>query len=302
MKKFLFLFLCLTSFIIFVSCSKEQYNILYDLDGGTCSNLITSFEYGDEIILPTPFKENYEFVGWYEKDTLITEINENRDYNLKALWNKNIFYITYDLDGGSCDDLTYSFSKNNFIELKEPKRLDYKFLGWFEEDVLITEINENRDYNLKALWNKNIFYITYDLDGGSCDDLTYSFSKNNFIELKEPKRLDYKFLGWFEEDVLITEINENRDYNLKAKWEEIKVHSIYLNHYLDFGIYSFKLSKNFPTDLGTRSVIKGDEHQYNDIEFYNKIENYNDYDYYFQFSFVTSEFFNGVNDYCDFVV
>ena len=65
----------------------KEYKISYDLDGGTCNDLVTSFKENDEVKLPTPTKEGYKFLGWYDGDTQITKI-ENKDYELKAKWEK----------------------------------------------------------------------------------------------------------------------------------------------------------------------------------------------------------------------
>ena len=78
---------------------KNKYVINYNLDGGTCSNLITSFEYNDEVILPTPTKENQEFLGWYQGSTKVTKIT-NKNYSLIAKWGDIKYEVNYDLDGG----------------------------------------------------------------------------------------------------------------------------------------------------------------------------------------------------------
>ena len=68
------------------------YKIYYNLDGGVCDNLITSFKYGESVTLPTPTKEGYEFVGWYENFTLIETI-ENDNYHLLARWEKESYEV-----------------------------------------------------------------------------------------------------------------------------------------------------------------------------------------------------------------
>ncbi|MBO4666771.1 MAG: InlB B-repeat-containing protein [Bacilli bacterium] len=66
---------------------EVKYNITYDLDGGAASNMITEFTDSTTVTLPTPTKEGYKFLGWYDGETLITSL-ENKDYNLKAKWEK----------------------------------------------------------------------------------------------------------------------------------------------------------------------------------------------------------------------
>lgn len=68
------------------SQTQTTYKITYDLDGGACDGLIESFENYSSVTLKTPILENHNFLGWYEGETLIERISENRDYNLKAKW------------------------------------------------------------------------------------------------------------------------------------------------------------------------------------------------------------------------
>ena len=37
------------------------------MNGGTIENNITEYTYGNEVVLPTPEKEDYNFIGWYAK-------------------------------------------------------------------------------------------------------------------------------------------------------------------------------------------------------------------------------------------
>ena len=62
-----------------------EYTIVYDLDGGSCSNLIETFKHNDEVTLPIPTKEGHLFKGWYQEDSLVESIT-NQNYNLKAKW------------------------------------------------------------------------------------------------------------------------------------------------------------------------------------------------------------------------
>ena len=49
-------------------------NIVFDLDGGICDNLPTTYEEGKELVLPTPTKDGYDFLGWEYNGTVITVI------------------------------------------------------------------------------------------------------------------------------------------------------------------------------------------------------------------------------------
>ena len=121
--------------VIVLEKEKTEYTISYELDGGSCDELITSFKDGDKITLPTPQKEGYDFVGWFEKDVEVTTI-ENKNYILTAKWIKNVFEIEFDTDGGLLPESfekIIKFSKDEKVELPVPTKENYVFLGWFED-------------------------------------------------------------------------------------------------------------------------------------------------------------------------
>ena len=65
---------------------KAKYTISYNLDGGSCDNLVLEFEEDDFPTLPEPVKDGFNFLGWYEGETKVTEINANKNYELVAKW------------------------------------------------------------------------------------------------------------------------------------------------------------------------------------------------------------------------
>ena len=79
-----------------------EYTISYDLDGGTCEGLVETFTDPAAVTLPTPTKEGFEFLGWYdanaaEKVYLTGEIEIADNMNLKAEWG---YKVELDLNGG----------------------------------------------------------------------------------------------------------------------------------------------------------------------------------------------------------
>lgn len=68
----------------------NTYTISYDLDGGECDTLVEEFEEGKFPTLSTPTKEGFNFLGWFEGETKVERISENRNYNLKASWKEKV--------------------------------------------------------------------------------------------------------------------------------------------------------------------------------------------------------------------
>lgn len=97
MKKTLILFMCVFIFSFF-GCSKivknGEYKITYEFNGGaTTEDYSTSFNKPDDIVLPTPTKEGYVFVGWVSDSIFISEF-EKKDYVLTATWIEPTDYET----------------------------------------------------------------------------------------------------------------------------------------------------------------------------------------------------------------
>jgi len=141
-----------------------------------------SYQFGKGLAtLPTPVKEGYDFLGWYEGDALVTSISDTRTgkVTLTAKWEKKAetkeYNIIYNLDGGTLpEDAVTKFVGGVGLEtLPTPTREGYKFLGWFIGEELVTSISKDAaaDVTLDAHWEKipetQEFNITYDLDGGS---------------------------------------------------------------------------------------------------------------------------------------
>ena len=206
---------------LYAQFSERDYIIQYNLDGGTCNDLVESFRDPSKVVLPIPTKDGYKFVGWYDTNNLDEKIEnlESKDYTLTAKWQK-LYYVTYDLDGGICDNLISEFSEE-INNLPIPVKEGYEFLGWYliSSDEKVENL-ELRNYTLTAKWQKKIYFATYDLDGGSCDNLIYEFYDQINI-LPIPVKEGYEFIGWYlvDSDTKV-EIFELKDYSLVAKWEK----------------------------------------------------------------------------------
>ena len=153
----------------------HNYSITYNLYGGNNSDSNPSvYTLMDTIVLATPTKAGYTFMGWYtdaEFKNSISEINGTAltDYNLYAKWLANEYEITFDYDGGENCPTVYFYDGENLIRKEElfigkkllyfvPEKIDYIFGGWYT-DKDCTNLFEfdgeiSQDIALYASWIK----------------------------------------------------------------------------------------------------------------------------------------------------
>ena len=125
-----------------------SHNITYNLDGGTNNELNpSSYVEGEEVILKEATKEGYKFIGWYIGETKVTSISPEakEDIELTAKWEKikEKYQITYILNGGTNNASNPStYEEGEKVILKEATKEGYKFLGWYKDGELVTEVKE----------------------------------------------------------------------------------------------------------------------------------------------------------------
>ena len=139
------------------------------------------------------------------------------------------YVITFNSNGGNkLIDITFGYGNTN-INLPQPKKDGYNFIGWFENDVLVESITEYKDYYLTAKWETIIYTITYEnLNDVTNDNPTEYTIESDTIILIDLECPGYIFLGWtYEgqtEPIKNVEIKTGStgDKSFTANWEKIK--------------------------------------------------------------------------------
>ena len=204
----------------------ENYSIEYILNGGELNNRINSYTVEDNVILPTASKDGYKFIGWTEaqSDDLFTVIKEGTIGNktLYAQYELAVYQITYEgLTEDELENLTNPQQYNleqEIILINLSNRVDEDndeseiFIGWEEDNKIITSIEKGSkgDKILTAKWEQAEpikYTITYDLKGGKNSTNPETFTKFEEINLEEPQKDGYKFIGWTVEETDTPVIN-----------------------------------------------------------------------------------------------
>lgn len=190
-----------------------SYTLMFDTDGG--SNIDTAtFKVGDkiELELTPPTKDGYIFIGW---EPSMPTIMPAHHVTLKATWEPNSYSITFDTEGGSSiDPLTLPYLEG-LPEIEVPTKEGYIFGGW---DITLPDIMPLNGLNVKAIWTKASYTVTFDTDGGSkIDPIVLAYEENIYAPL-EPTKPGYIFIGWDKE---LPDTMPAHDVYLKAVWERI---------------------------------------------------------------------------------
>ena len=231
---------------LYAKWKLATYSINFNSDGGTNIETINYTLYSDDIILPTPEKEGYNFLGWYSERGWLYKAIKSGDYgdlNLTARWALKKYQVVFD-----CIENPVVFEHGNLPILPIPEKEGYNFLGWYENDVLVETLAENRDYNLVAKWEIKEYTVNINTNDGITENKTINFIHGEIPTLDIPTKEWHNFLGWYDNDVLVEELT-NKDYNLVGKWElkEIKYNATTSNKKIDvyvIGGTTYKIMSN----------------------------------------------------------
>ena len=233
---------------IFVIETPNVYTITYELDGGILDGTQkTSYTVEDaDYTLPTPTKDGFDFLGWYEDGTEVTVLDtaDVEDKTYTAKWeeiSETVYTITYELGGiGEMPAeawTEYKTSQLAYTLLSPGNTETHMFVAWYDNAEFtgspVTVIAEGTTGDLKfyAKWEEipeDAYTITYVTNGGTLDGTqktSYTASQLPY-DLPVPQKGEVPFLGWYEDEactgeavtVLAAGSTGNKTYY--AKWQE----------------------------------------------------------------------------------
>ena len=165
------------------------------------------------------------------------------DVSVKALFQLEVYNLTFDLDGGYWENnvnpnMTYTvevFTMDTSLkDFPTPSKDNYIFIGWTgpgyteptKDGIIPKGATGDRKYT--AHWQPEPYTITYNLNGGSLPEgltnpATYTIETETFT-LNNPTREGYYFLGWtdgnsstLQRTVTITKGTKD-DKSYTARW------------------------------------------------------------------------------------
>ena len=222
--------------LIFVACGEKPpvYHTVSFNSNGAEEYQSRAIAHNDQVIEPVvPTRIGYSFLGWYKgEDKWNFETDKvTESFTLSAKWKRITFNVKFNSNGGSAVEEQVVESGNFAIKPQDPTKQDSRFIGWYHgNDEWLFNINRVTDYiTLVAKWEDYPTYtVEFNSDGGTSIPYQYVIEGHKATEPTSPTRENFKFLGWYDGDVLwnfnANTINGNT--TLTAKWEAMPTFTV----------------------------------------------------------------------------
>ena len=244
------------------------YTIDFDTNGGlpTLSSIDYTIE-SDSFTLQEITKAGYTFDGWYNGETKVTEITTGTYGNmtLVAKWTADLYTISYDLaDGVNSPENPTSYTiESGLITLKDPTRVGYTFVGWYNGEQLVTTIDSNtlENISLTAKWTVNSYKLTFDVDG-NLTEKNFKYGES-VTAIENPTKVGHTFVGWSEE---LPETMPANDITVEAKWE---INSYDITYDLAGGVNNSENPTTYTIESGLITLKNPTREGYTFVGWYN---------------------------------
>ena len=191
---------------LYAHWTAKTFTVTLDPNGGTLpegASATMTVTYGQQYgTLPTPTKEGYGFLGWYNGQTKIensTTVALTEDVTLTAQWGVMAYSIEYYIDDILDPVATQNYNYGQTIVPYTYVKEGYDVSDWvvFPRGSL-PETMPARSLAVSATTTPHTYTITYKLDGGTVETAnptTYTIESDTFT-LNNPTKTGYTFAGW----------------------------------------------------------------------------------------------------------
>ncbi len=186
--------------------------------------------------IPTPVKEGYDFVGWYDNangtGTALKTLPAYYDGTVYAIW-KIQDDVKWELHGGYIVGVTLPGRISDApYTIPTPSRNMHVFLGWYDNEAgtgtPLTVLPVGYKGTVHATWREA--QITWVLNGGKVMkdgvEVTLPTSVKSAYTIPTPEKEGCTFLGWYDTNdtsgTQYTRLTAGHDGTLYAIWEENK--------------------------------------------------------------------------------
>ena len=169
-----------TDMMLYAKWEKDKSTLVFDTMGGESIENLVMLD-GQTLTLPTPTKEGYSFVGWYETNALDVLFNETTmpfGYTvIYAKWEVETYTLSFDTNGGtSIMDATYAYMEN-ISAPDDPTKEGYIFVGWYSDQML------NSTFAFQQMPAQNITIYAKWVDASDETTIVYKMNHTPFTEV-----------------------------------------------------------------------------------------------------------------------
>ena len=237
---------------VYTSDITQTYTVSYNANGGNGAPSSQTKKYDVKLTLSSskPTRNGYSFVGWSTAANATSAqyaaggaYTANANATLYAVWKANQYNISYDANGGNGapNPQTKTHDIALVLSSTKPSRDGYRFLGWSTSPSASgatynsgSSYTKNSAVTLYAVWQANVYTISYDANGGSNAPASQTKTHDIPLSLSSaiPTREGYLFIGWGTQrssDDLYSQgetVFFNSDIVLYAQWSEITATTI----------------------------------------------------------------------------
>ena len=201
-----------TDTVFYAVWKKAQYSVTFDVaEGYSVTGLSGTYYYGEEVTfevagnLPKVYVNGQRIEAGANK--LYTFIL-NGDTHV-AVADGSKLSLIYSANGGTnapWDNTAYDAETSATVSSSEPDRLGYTFIGWATDaNAEQAEYTAGEVFNLSgedavlyAVWQANVYTISYDKNGGEgvMTDDPFSYGTAGALTQNAYERAGYTFMGW----------------------------------------------------------------------------------------------------------
>ena len=212
------------------SMTANSYTVKFYPNGGEGEMNPQSFTYdASQNLTANGFtRTGYTFAGWSTEKNGSVVYSDGQSVNnltaqnggsvtLYAKWTANTYTVTFDPnggDGGSMDDQSFTYDKEQALAPNGFTRTGYTFTGWSAEEngtgtpygdgaeVKNLTSEQYGSVTLYAQWTANSYTVTFDPNGGEGEmtDQHFTYDETQKLEPNSFTRTGYTFTGWNTEE------------------------------------------------------------------------------------------------------
>lgn len=231
----------------------NHYDVTFDSNGGSVVST-QNIEHGQLVARPTnPIKEGSSFVKWVKDDNTEWDFNNDTvtsETTLHAVWNINVYSVTFDSDGGSAVATQNIEHGQKAAQPMNPIKENYKFSKWvkksdnsdFDFDTVITD-----NVELKAIWTP-YYTVTFNSNGGTAVTSQSILMGNPIVKPSNPTKLGHTFEKWVKDD--------NTDWNFDT---DTVIGALNLNAVWSINSYEVTFNTNGGSSVPTQTIEYGNK-------------------------------------------